>query len=363
MLDSSNLPLAIDSSFNSCLDPQIPTISLMAGVNPQQLVFIDARIGEASIIADKFHNAQIIRLDANVDGVAQITKVLGQYQDIASIHIFSHGSDGDIQLGNSHLNLASLPTYRENLTQWGNALSNDADLLFYGCNVGAGADGSALVQQISQITRADIAASNNLTGNTTLGGDWNLEVQIGKIEAKIEKITGFQGILPIYNGKEYLLSSAKSWEDAQTEAKSVGGNLVTINNAAEETWLQQNFGTSEQLWIGLTDRNTEGMFEWVNGETATYRNWSPGEPNDYKFSGAFPGGEDYAVMNQGTQWNDLPNNYGGIYRGIVEIGGTTTKPGTIGLETSTYQIDETGSTVNVAVLRKDGSDGIRRSNF
>jgi glucose/arabinose dehydrogenase len=319
MLDSSNLPLAMDSSLNFSTDSQPPTIGLMAEAHHQQLVFIDAAITDATILTNKFHHAQVIRLNANLDGIAQITNVLEQYQDIASIHIISHGSQGDIQLGNSHLTLASLPNYSENLQQWGQALTTDADVLFYGCNIGAGAEGATLVQKIGQMTGADIAASNNLTGNAALGGDWNLEVHSGKIEATTAKVGNYQGILPIYNGKEYLLTnSAKSWTQAQVEATSLGGNLVTINNAAEEDWLKQTFGTSQRLWIGLTDRTTEGKFEWVNGETATYRNWNPGEPNDYKFGGAVPAGEDYVAMNQGGKWNDLPNSYGGSFRGIIE---------------------------------------------
>jgi glucose/arabinose dehydrogenase len=319
MLDSSSLPLVVDSSINFINNSQEQIVGLIGESHHQELVFIDAAITDAAILTSKFHNARVIQLNGELDGIDQITNVLGQSQDIASIHIISHGSQGDIQLGNSHLNWASLPNYGEKLQQWRAALTTDADVLFYGCNIGAGVEGGTLVREISQITGADIAASNNLTGNAALGGDWNLEVHSGKIEAPTESIVNYQGILPIYNGKEYLLTnSAKSWTDAQAEATSLGGNLVTINNAAEENWLKQTFGSSEQLWIGLTDRTTEGTFKWVNGETATYRNWNPGEPNNFNFGGAVPEGEDYAVINQGTQWNDIPNTYAGNVRGIIE---------------------------------------------
>ncbi|MGI0493000.1 malectin domain-containing carbohydrate-binding protein [Alkalinema pantanalense CENA528] len=134
----------------------------------------------------------------------------------------------------------------------------------------------------------------------------------------------YRGIIEIpafkYQGKTYrLTSSAKSWEEAQAEAQNFGGNLVTINNATEEAWLKQTFGANELFWIGLTDKKQENNFQWINGEVSTYRNWAPGEPNDYKFGGSFTEGEDFAVMNWQGQWNDLPNNYFGIYRGIIEI--------------------------------------------
>ncbi|NJM58208.1 MAG: hypothetical protein HC857_13265 [Synechococcales cyanobacterium RU_4_20] len=100
-------------------------------------------------------------------------------------------------------------------------------------------------------------------------------------------------MLPTYNGKEYLLTTAKTWEEAQAEAVSLGGNLVTVNDAAEEAWLRQTFGTTESLWIGLTDRVQEGTFRWADGEAVTYTNWAPGQPDNYQPVG----GEDYASIN------------------------------------------------------------------
>ena len=41
------------------------------------------------------------------------------------------------------------------------------------------------MQQLSQLTGADVAASDNLTGSAALGGDWELEVKIGNVEAPL----------------------------------------------------------------------------------------------------------------------------------------------------------------------------------
>lgn len=126
------------------------------------------------------------------------------------------------------------------------------------------------------------------------------------------------------NGHTYFLISEQTWRDAQSEAESLGGHLVTINDKAEEAWLslQLDFG---RYWIGLTDDpdfgGSEGNFVWASGETPDYWNWSGKEP-----SNAF-GNEHYAeirVTDGSTQgWNDLPNA-GKFYpgeplRGIVEI--------------------------------------------
>lgn len=91
-----------------------------------------------------------------------------------------------------------------------------------------------------------------------------------------------------------------SWTNAENTAVANGGHLVTINDAAEEAWLTSTFGTT-YFWIGFTDEATEGTWIWSSGEPVTYTNWSGGEPNNYMPP---PVGEDYAVMNWATGWND-----------------------------------------------------------
>ncbi|CAK0773622.1 hypothetical protein CCP3SC15_4860001 [Gammaproteobacteria bacterium] len=75
-----------------------------------------------------------------------------------------------------------------------------------------------------------------------------------------------------YNGHSYLLSDYGSWTEAQTQAQAMGGNLVTINNQAEQNWLLSTFGGSEHFWIGYTDSQVEGVWRWINGEVSTYTN-------------------------------------------------------------------------------------------
>lgn len=107
-----------------------------------------------------------------------------------------------------------------------------------------------------------------------------------------------------------------NWYTAEAAAVTLGGHLVTINDAAEETWLKNTFGTS-LYWIGFTDSAIEGTWQWVSGEAVTYTNWSGGEPNNF-------GGEDWATMNWGSGWNDLAPGTSaegypwGLYRGIAE---------------------------------------------
>ncbi|MEM9272964.1 MAG: PQQ-dependent sugar dehydrogenase [Cyanobacteria bacterium P01_F01_bin.143] len=121
----------------------------------------------------------------------------------------------------------------------------------------------------------------------------------------------------IFNGNQYLFTSgALTWEQAQVEAETLGGNLVTINDRTEETWLRENFSATENLWMGYNDAAVEGQFEWVSGQSSTYTNWAVGEPND------FNGIQDFGLINFGGagEWDDESGFT--TLRGIIEIGGS-----------------------------------------
>jgi Ca2+-binding RTX toxin-like protein len=117
----------------------------------------------------------------------------------------------------------------------------------------------------------------------------------------------------IVNRSLYFLTSSSSWVSAQIQAKGFGGNLVTINSQEEQNWLQSTFGKTSSFWIGLNDKDEEGKFKWISGESTSYINWAPGQPDDYNRN------EDYVGMNFGptSQWNDFIGSYS--YKGIVEV--------------------------------------------
>ena len=130
---------------------------------------------------------------------------------------------------------------------------------------------------------------------------------------------------PISTGNTYTGARAAS---LLTTFKGETGYLVTITSADEDAFIFNNVPQS-QIWFALTDEASEGqwridagpekgtLIKTSNGQTAgnivgQYNNWAPGEPNN-------SGNEDYAVTKwNGTQWNDLPNNFNCPY--VIEYG-------------------------------------------
>lgn len=122
------------------------------------------------------------------------------------------------------------------------------------------------------------------------------------------------------NGHLYYLLNATNWTAAQAEAVSLGGNLATINDQAEENWVYSTFSDYQSvprlLWIGLNDAANPGTFVWADGGTSTYTNWGAGEPNN-------GGGIEFYTSiwaSDGTQpgkWNDVPDSQPAY--GVVEV--------------------------------------------
>ncbi len=122
-------------------------------------------------------------LDSALDGVQQISDALEQLQtSFDAIHLLTHGRAGEIQLGSTVLSNETLAAYAGQLAEWANGLSEQADLLIYGCNVAASDAGVELLEGLSASTGADVAASEDATGNAALGGDWELEYQLGLLQ-------------------------------------------------------------------------------------------------------------------------------------------------------------------------------------
>jgi hypothetical protein len=166
------------------------------------IVFIDSRVSDyQTLVSGVQAGTEVHILDSSQDAIAQITQTLIGRSNISSLHILSHGSAGGVQLGADWLGMNTLDRYAPQLQSWARALTDDADILLYGCDVAAGEQGQAFVQSLSQLTGADIAASNDQTGNATLGGDWDLEVSQGTINTPLGfdqlVLAAYEHILPV----------------------------------------------------------------------------------------------------------------------------------------------------------------------
>jgi Domain of unknown function (DUF4347)/Domain of unknown function (DUF4082) len=189
--NSANSPLLELPSSSS--PTQSPDIFKDTSTPVRSIAFVDSHITDFATVMANIKSDIAVLLDPTQDGVAQITNVLSHYQNLTAVEIVSHGNTGEIQLGKNSLNANSLSQHGVELQQWNKSLATGADILLYGCYVAAGEAGQTFIQDLSSLTGADVAASSNLTGSASQGGDWQLEYATGKIETAIPFSNSFIG--------------------------------------------------------------------------------------------------------------------------------------------------------------------------
>lgn len=183
----SNVPQASTSSVQQ-VDSQrevahdVPS----AGGAGQQVVFIDPNVADyQTLTAGLPAGTRYVVLDGNSDGLAQIAQYLAGHPGVESIHLISHGAEGQVQAGSVVLNLGDLSAYRGELAQIGAEMDRGGNFLIYGCDVAAGGDGQTLVQQIASLTRLNVAAATHDVGAADLGGNWALDYDVGNVSAPV----------------------------------------------------------------------------------------------------------------------------------------------------------------------------------
>ncbi|XP_033985048.1 CD209 antigen-like protein C [Trematomus bernacchii] len=108
-----------------------------------------------------------------------------------------------------------------------------------------------------------------------------------------------------FSGSLYTISSInKNWQASRDDCLQKGADLVIVNSQEEQKYIT-SFG--ERVWIGLTDRATEGRWKWVDGTPLTTSYWYRGEPNgnsklDEDCAQIFP-------ANVGEGWLDYHCSY------------------------------------------------------
>jgi hypothetical protein len=166
-----------------------------AGAAKRAVAVIDCAVSGWQSLRDALPaGLETILIQPGQDGLAVMVEGLSGRHGIAALHIFSHGFAGGMQLGNTTLDRAALPARRAELAAIGASLAADGDILIYSCSVASG-DGAAFLEELAEITGADLAASRTLTGAAELGGDWDLDWTHGVVATQALRIEAYRGDL------------------------------------------------------------------------------------------------------------------------------------------------------------------------
>ncbi|MDJ0888318.1 MAG: DUF4347 domain-containing protein, partial [Desulfobacterales bacterium] len=106
-----------------------PASEMMNQTPGRELVLINSNLaGTDQLItdlsaSDRLNSVEVVLLDAERGGIAQVNAILSARANLAAVHVLTHGSEGQIQLGNEWLNSATLQENRHSVAGWGDALT------------------------------------------------------------------------------------------------------------------------------------------------------------------------------------------------------------------------------------------------
>ena len=289
-------------SFDATNELAEALVDSLPSATSNEIVFIDSAVENYQTLLKGIDpSVEVIILDATRDGVEQIAEILSGRSDIDAIHIIAHGESGKIQLGDTILDAASIAgEHADELATINNALSSQADILIYGCDFGAGDLGVEAVAALARATGADVAASDDTTGHKDLGGDWDLEVETGKIESEIvvsqEAQNEFVEKLPI---------TITNTSDATVLADAIFGAGVTILDSSTPGVSDPSYsGTAAQAGT-FTGGDASGYLSFEDGVifssgNATSINGTPAGNSSTNISGSVDGDADFNAINGGV---------------------------------------------------------------
>ncbi len=236
-------------------------------MNQTKLLFIDSKVDNYNqLISQIDPQTRVVILKPNQNGIDQISKSLDESCDVETVHIVSHGAKGTLYLGDSILNSENIHLYTENIQKWGKCLSADGEILIYGCQVASGQEGKEFVRQLHQLTGANIAASETLSGNVNKGGNWNLEVIFGQLKSALaftpEVRASYAGVLA-----DIVVNTTNDVVDDSDGVTSLREAIIQANSTPEDDTIQLTAGETYNLTIsgGEEDAAATGDLDIVGG--------------------------------------------------------------------------------------------------
>lgn len=341
--------------------------------SPTNLVFIDPTVPQLDELVSGIAGPnELILLDANREGLEQITSALRGRTNVAAIHVIAHGQAGQIQLGNQTVDQQKLIAEQSSIQTWQSALTNDADILLYSCETGRGSIGEQFVAQLARLTRADVAASVDVTGVSASGGDWDLERTVGLVETSLVVDAS---VRDRYRGTLAISIRAAGQVGVEEMQLLIDGNVAqtwTVGGDARqgefETFTYDVDGVDvNDIRIAFTndlfdpanniDRNLR--VDWINVDGVTYQTEHPSvfSTGTWTPSGGATGNFESEYLHRGGyfQYSDIPVGNGSLI--------TITAEGNEGDEDFSLLIDgvavqswsSVGTTANQYVYQADST--------
>jgi len=306
---------------------------------------------------DPTRRIDVVLLSQERDGIAQVTEALAEFagDELDAVHFVTHGTDRAIKLGSTWLDVAAFNDNLALIESWSFALGDDADLLFYGCDLASTEAGRSLLDGIATATGADLAASVDDTGSALLGGNWELEYTLGSVETDVaisyETQVGWAGLLNTFTVTTTNGTGAGSLHQAILDANSLAGAdtiafAIPANDARHFYYADD--GVAGQVTAGNITTTNDGSDQLLAGADPDFaRSWWSIVVN----SAGLPAITESVTIDASTQ-------AGFIDSPIIELNGTNVSNG----DPNGFTIESSYVTIRGFVINRFGDDGIEIDN-
>lgn len=259
-------------SSNACeskLSNQLPT---------ERITLVDIQLSNSSAFeALDLNYKKIVNIDDVINNIENGNKV---------VDVFSHGQVGQIKFGKDIITLSNIIDYKEKIEAIGLKLGSDGVINLLACDIGDNEEGINLLQKFSEYAQVTVLASNDKTGASNKGGDWDLELLFGDENISftpLPEYMKYSDVLDLDSDNDGILNT-----DEGCSLTPAGTNLFTngsldgtvYNNSTPSSWLDtgtpdtDNVSSCNGLNIskcGTTPTNSNDGGTWVLlGSTPTY---------------------------------------------------------------------------------------------
>ena len=142
-----------------------------AATTASEILFVDQGVDSVStLLAGLRPGVEVVHLPERGDPILAIALTLAGRRNLAALHILSHGTPGALYLSGERIDAATAVARPALTAAIRDALSDDAEILLYGCSVAEGVIGAHFVAALSTVLDRPVAASAGLVGAASLGG-------------------------------------------------------------------------------------------------------------------------------------------------------------------------------------------------
>jgi len=336
-------PFFVPNDAPAVNDSSGDSVATDAAIDPElrhEVVIIDGGVADYQTLLngirdDATRDVTVLRLDSGHDAVEQINRFLATQSNLDAIHLISHGDDAVLRLGEHRIGAENVIGYAADVAAWGRSLGVNGDLLLYGCDVASTAQGQSLADSLATLSGADVAASNDLTGHVTLGGDWELEYHTGNIETAIAPSAAAQAMYM------HVLADAAPAVTVSLNGGSQPGSSTTIGLTFENAGASGDTGFGPFIDVMIPKLGSDGIYDGNLAGDGSLYDLSDDSPADGQADGE-PDGlivpDNLTVNYLGLTLNSFLYTFGD------DDGGG---PGTTGTIAHPYAVDTAGNPLDV----------------